>query len=256
MATIQTGKWDQTDFMEEKLESIKRSNDIKESYNKHDNNNDNNYIDNVGLIMNRSQRRHIFVRLMDNCHFVFAHYIGAFWTLNSVVDKLFYHCLHRFCENMIKLIIVLLFTTNEFNFLFDKSYNNRDVKDLDNSYILVYFTYQDVNGKIAKHVENNKDNSNSNNNDNNKSNSNEDKLETITVQGCRFVYYFGELLSKIKNSDDERRLSVNHLISKTTKILDKTGTNMKELHIQYRNNLTNCDLVFTNNTVNNNDSNK
>ena len=118
--------------MKEKLESIKRS------YDKHDNNNDSIRIDNTVLIMDRLQTRHNFVRLMQPlCSFVFFYYMGAVWTLNSFVDKLFYHFLRGFCENMITVTIVLLFTMNEFNCLFCETYNNHNMED--NSYILVYF---------------------------------------------------------------------------------------------------------------------
>ena len=109
--------------MKEKLELRKNSYEINESYNKHSNTN-------VVLIMNRSD---VFVRLMEPLsHFVFFHYIGTARTIIA----LFYHLLHRFCENVITLGIVLIFIISEFNCLFCEIYNNRNIEH--DSYVLVY----------------------------------------------------------------------------------------------------------------------
>ena len=121
----------------EKLELRKTSKE-NESLNKHDNNGGNNCIDNVLInIISGSSTRHIFVRWTQPfCHFTFFHYIGA-WTLNSFADQSFCHLSHRFCKNVIRLTIVIIFTMSEFNCLFCENYIDHDIRD--NSYVLVYF---------------------------------------------------------------------------------------------------------------------
>ena len=119
-----------TDCMKEKL-ALNRSYDINDGYCKHDNSNDNK------CFMNRSQTRHISVRLVEPfCHVVFFHYTSAVWTINSFVDKLFY-LVYRVCENKIRFTVVLIFTMNEFNCLFCENYNHRNIEA--NSHISVYF---------------------------------------------------------------------------------------------------------------------
>ena len=109
--------------MKEKRELTKKSYEINESYNNHSNTN-------VVLIINRA---HIFVRLMKPLgYFVFFHYIGAAWTINAR----FFHLSHRFCENVITLAIVLIFTMSEVNCLFCENYSNRYMDH--DSYVLVY----------------------------------------------------------------------------------------------------------------------
>ena len=68
----------------------------------------------------RKSTRHIFV---------FFHCIDAAWT--------FYHLLHRWCKDVIRITIVTMFAMSEFHFLFCENYNNRNIED--NSYVLVYF---------------------------------------------------------------------------------------------------------------------
>ena len=97
-------------------------------------------IDSVVSIGNRSSPRHIFILIQlvePLCELAFFHFIGAVCTLNSFVRKSFYHLLHRFCENVITLIVVLIFTMKEFVCLLCENYNDRNMTD--NSHILAYF---------------------------------------------------------------------------------------------------------------------
>ena len=72
--------------------------------------------------------------------FLMFHLIGVRWTLDSFTDRPINHILHRFCEDITSLIVILLFATVKFNC--DANIDlcaNYDIRNIyHNSYVLVY----------------------------------------------------------------------------------------------------------------------
>ena len=72
--------------------------------------------------------------------FLMFHLIGVRWTLDTFTDQPINHILHRFCEDIVSLIVIILFATIKFNCDANvdlcANYNIRNIYH--NTYVLIY----------------------------------------------------------------------------------------------------------------------